>query len=137
MKGRDTMGRLTIIFIGFVLISYIIVFLKKPALAMQGLRFGGISLFKAIPIIIAAFALGGLLQALIPADSFSRWLGPQKGFWAVFLGSLLGGMIIAQIEMIVGFFISPILTTFAYFMVFLIIVTLRPSGLLGFQERRS
>jgi branched-chain amino acid transport system permease protein len=52
-------------------------------------------------------------------------------------GSLLGGIIIAQIEMLVAFLFSPVLTTFAYFLVFLIIVTLRPTGLLGFRERRS
>ena len=58
-------------------------------------------------------------------------LGGMGSLW----GSLLGGIIIAQIEMIVGFFFSPILTSFAYFIVFLIIVTLRPAGLLGFRER--
>ena len=52
-------------------------------------------------------------------------------------GSLLGGIIIAQIEMFVAFFFSPVLTTFAYFLVFLIIVTIRPAGLLGFPERRG
>lgn len=60
-------------------------------------------------------------------------LGGMGSLW----GSLLGGIIIAQIEMLVGFFFSPILTSFAYFLVFLIIVTVRPTGLLGFRERVS
>ena len=53
------------------------------------------------------------------------------------VGSILGGMIIAQIEMFVGFFFAPFLTTFAYFVVFLIILTLRPYGLFGYKERRT
>lgn len=60
-------------------------------------------------------------------------LGGLGNLW----GCLLGGIIIAQIEMLVSFFFAPALTTFAYFVVFLLIVTVRPSGLLGSAARRS
>ena len=86
------MGKLTLVFIGAVLVFYIVVCLKKPSLAVQGLKLGGVSFLKMIPLILAAFALGGLLQVLIPSGIFSRWLGPQKGLKAIFLASLLGGI---------------------------------------------
>ena len=86
------MGKITLVFVVAVFIFYIIVYLKKPSLVVEGLKFGGNSLMKAIPLILAAFALGGLLQVLIPPEFFSRWLGPQKGFKGIFLGSLLGGI---------------------------------------------
>ena len=92
VKGRDAMGKLTLIFVSAVLVFYVIIYLKKPSLAAQGLRAGGVSLLKVIPLILAAFALGGLLQVLIPSGFFSRWLGPQKGLKAIFLASLLGGI---------------------------------------------
>ena len=60
-------------------------------------------------------------------------LGGMGSLW----GCLLGGIIIAQIETMVAFFFSPVLTTFAYFVVFLIIVSVRPTGLAGYVERRS
>ena len=91
-KGKDAMEKAILIFIGFVVLLYIAVYFKRPSLAMTGLRAGGISFLKALPLIIFAFALGGLLQALVPVNSFSSWLGSQKGFKAVMLGSLLGGI---------------------------------------------
>ena len=60
-------------------------------------------------------------------------LGGMGNLW----GCLLGGMIIALVEMMVAFFLAPVLTTFAYFVLFLIIVSIRPAGLLGFRGRRS
>ena len=86
------MGQLTVVFVGAVLVLYLIVYLKKPALAVEGLKLGGASFIKVIPLILAAFALGGLLQVLIPSGFLSRWLGPQKGVQGILLGSFLGGM---------------------------------------------
>lgn len=60
-------------------------------------------------------------------------LGGMGNLW----GCLLGGIIIAQIEMLVAFFFEPVLTAFAYFVVFIMILILRPTGLLGFRERVS
>jgi len=91
-KGKDTMEKTVLIFTGFVILFYIAVYFKKPSLAMTGLTVGGISFLKALPLIVFAFALGGLLQALVPVNSFSNWLGSQKGFKAVILGSFLGGI---------------------------------------------
>jgi len=71
---------------------YIVLYLKKPVLATTSLKFGGTNFLKALPLIISAFALSGILQVLVPMDLFSRWLGPQKGINAVVVGSLLGGI---------------------------------------------
>jgi branched-chain amino acid transport system permease protein len=60
-------------------------------------------------------------------------LGGMGSLW----GCLLGGIIIAQIEMMVAFFAAPVLTAFAYFVVFIMILILRPAGLLGYRERIS
>ena len=59
-------------------------------------------------------------------------LGGIGNLW----GCLLGGIIIAFIEMMVAFFLAPVLTTFAYFVLFLIVVSLRPAGLFGTWGRR-
>ena len=92
LKGKNTMEKITLVFAGFVLLFYLLVFLKKPSLAFSGLKTAGAGFLKAMPLIMAAFALSGLLQMLIPANSFSRWLGPQQGFKAVVVASFLGGI---------------------------------------------
>jgi branched-subunit amino acid ABC-type transport system permease component len=50
---------------------------------------------------------------------------------------VIGAIIIAEMEMIIGFFFAPVLTTFAYFVIFLAILMIRPAGLFGYVERRA
>lgn len=117
---------------------------EKMGAITAGINVGQIY-YIAIGIGLACVAVSG--AAMIPIESVFPTLGANYTllcFVIVVLGgmnnlwgSLLGGIIIAQIEMLVAFLFSPVLTTFAYFLVFLIIVTLRPTGLLGFRERRS
>ena len=117
---------------------------EKMGAITAGINVGRIY-YIAIGIGLACVAVSG--AAMIPIESVFPTLGANYTllcFVIVVLGgmnnlwgSLLGGIIIAQIEMLVAFLFSPVLTTFAYFLVFLIIVTLRPTGLLGFRERRS
>lgn len=117
---------------------------EKMGAITAGINVGQIY-YIAIGIGLACVAVSG--AAMIPIESVFPTLGANYtllcfvivvlGGMGNLWGSLLGGIIIAQIEMLVAFLFSPVLTTFAYFLVFLIIVTLRPAGLLGFRERRS
>lgn len=117
---------------------------EKMGAITAGINVGRIY-YIAIGIGLACVAVSG--AAMIPIESVFPTLGANYtllcfvivvlGGMGNLWGSLLGGIIIAQIEMLVAFLFSPVLTTFAYFLVFLIIVTLRPTGLLGFRERRS
>jgi len=99
----------------------------------------------AIGIGMACVAVSG--TAIIPIESVFPTLGANYtllcfvivvlGGMGSLWGCLLGGIIIALIEMLVSFFFTPVLTTFAYFIIFLVIVILRPRGLLGQKERTS
>lgn len=60
-------------------------------------------------------------------------LGGVGSLW----GTVIGAIIIAEMEMIIGFFFAPVLTTFAYFVIFLAILMIRPAGLFGYVERRA
>jgi branched-chain amino acid transport system permease protein len=117
---------------------------QRTAALTAGINVGRIY-YIAIGLGLACVAVCG--AAIIPFESVFPTIGVNftlLSFVIVVLGGmgnlwgcLLGGIIIAQIEMMVSFFFAPALTTFAYFIVFLIIVSVRPSGLLGFRERRS
>jgi branched-chain amino acid transport system permease protein len=47
------------------------------------------------------------------------------------IGAFLGGLIIGLVESFSGFFISPELNTAIYFLIFVLVLIIRPSGLMG------
>ena len=73
-------------------------------------------------------------------DWFARLTGrPTQDLLAEFkdagLGSLpgvvLGGLLIGMVEVFSGYFLAPSLTQVVYFAVFLLMLMVRPAGLLG------
>jgi len=52
------------------------------------------------------------------------------------VGAMFGGLIIGLIESLSGFFISPSMQQLVYFVIFILILVLRPQGLMGFKLRR-
>lgn len=52
------------------------------------------------------------------------------------IGAMFGGFIIGVIESLSGFFISPSMQQLVYFVVFILILVLRPQGLTGLGFRR-
>jgi uncharacterized membrane protein YraQ (UPF0718 family) len=73
-------------------ICYVVVVVRNPSLAARGLKFGGMSLLKALPIIVAGFGLAGLLQVVEVRELVTRWLGSQSGLKGVLVGTLMGAL---------------------------------------------
>ena len=48
-----------------------------------------------IPVILAAFILAGMLEAVIPKEFVRQWLAKEAGFKGIFLGTF-GGMLSAM-----------------------------------------
>jgi len=46
-------------------------------------------------------------------------------------GAFIGGLIIGVVEAFSGFYLAPALKEVVYFLVFILILAFRPSGLLG------
>jgi len=103
---KRRMDTFTLIFIALIAAAYLMFFLLKPATAERGLKMGGRSLLKTLPVIVAGFAMAGLLQALIPKASLVNWLGARQGIGGVFLGALLGavtpGPIVVPLAVVAG-----------------------------------
>jgi uncharacterized membrane protein YraQ (UPF0718 family) len=64
--------------------------LKSPASLMLGLRGGGGFLLQTAPLLLAAFAIAGLVPVLVPREFIARWVGAESGFRGVVVGSLAG-----------------------------------------------
>ncbi|HQB35335.1 MAG TPA: branched-chain amino acid ABC transporter permease [Syntrophorhabdus sp.] len=94
---------------------------------------------------LCCIAVSGV--SLITFESVHPTIGPHFNLlcWIIVVlggigsipGTILGAIIIAVMEMMVGYYFEPALTTFAYFVMFLAILMIRPSGIFGVKERRA
>lgn len=87
-------------------------------------------------------ALAGLAGALLtPIYSITPGIGGNfimAAFAVVVLGGLgsvwgayLGGLIVGVVEAFAGFYIDPVLKSAVWFLIFLVVLVVRPAGLLG------
>ena len=73
-------------------VCYAAVAIRNPAFAGRGLRTGGTGLLRAAPIVVAGFALAGLLQAVEVHGFVSTWLGAASGARGILLATVLGAL---------------------------------------------
>jgi len=64
-----------------------------PALVVAGLVDGGKTLLGVVPLLVAAFAIAGLIQTLVTRDLVTRWLGAGTGWRGIALACLGGALI--------------------------------------------
>lgn len=57
-----------------------------------GLKSAGNLLLQILPLLIFAFIVAGMVQALIPRELISKWVGVESGFRGILIGSVLGGL---------------------------------------------
>ncbi|ACV67577.1 permease [Desulfohalobium retbaense] len=62
-------------------------------LLMHGLVLGGTMAVQVLPLLIAAFAVAGLITVLISQDQVSRWLGRESGLKGILLAALAGALV--------------------------------------------
>ncbi|UCH11701.1 MAG: permease [Fidelibacterota bacterium] len=59
---------------------------------LTGLRSTATMLLQILPILVCAFIVAGMVQAMLPRDLISRWVGAESGFRGLMIGSLAGGL---------------------------------------------
>jgi uncharacterized membrane protein YraQ (UPF0718 family) len=62
-------------------------------LALDGLLLGGQTLLRATPLLLAAFLIAGLVQAIVTREMVARWLGSESGWRGLVLACLGGALI--------------------------------------------
>lgn len=67
-------------------------FLGGPRMAAAGLLRGGGVFLSVVPLLLAAFLVAGLVQALIDAEWVGRWLGSASGWRGIGLACVAGGL---------------------------------------------
>ncbi|MCB2178751.1 permease [bacterium] len=60
---------------------------------LDGFLKGGQALWRTLPLLVAAFLVAGLTQALVTEEFVTRWLGSQTGWKGIALACLAGSLI--------------------------------------------
>lgn len=86
------MNTATIIMIALAVILTIVAYFRG-GVHLAGLKAGAKTLWENIPLLLASFAIAGLVQVLIPKQLVAGWLGEEAGFKGIILGCIAGALI--------------------------------------------
>lgn len=56
-----------------------------------GLQSAWRMLLEILPLLVFALVLAGMIQALLPQELMSRWVGEESGFRGILIGTVAGG----------------------------------------------
>lgn len=59
---------------------------------VEGLRSGLRTFLSILPLLVAVFAIAGLVEVLVPKEKVAALLGDQAGFRGIMVGSLAGAI---------------------------------------------
>ena len=74
---------ITLLFIGYS---------KGQDLPIKGLKSALNMTVQILPLLIFAFIMAGMIQALLPKELLSRWIGEEAGLRGIFIGTVAGGL---------------------------------------------
>jgi uncharacterized membrane protein YraQ (UPF0718 family) len=67
-----------------------VVYWRTPEVATKGLASSAALLLEIAPRLIAAFVLAGLIQAIVPREIITHWMGRESGMRGIVIGMVLG-----------------------------------------------
>ncbi len=59
---------------------------------LAGLAWAKQTLFSILPLLLAAFVVAGMVQALLPKETVSNWVGAESGLRGIFIAALGGSL---------------------------------------------
>jgi uncharacterized membrane protein YraQ (UPF0718 family) len=92
-KRRRKLNIATLVLFVIASALLIIAVWKGRDLPWQGLKTGGLTLWRNLPLLLLSFVVAGLTQILIPKDLITEWLGVRSGLRGVLIGSIVGGLV--------------------------------------------
>jgi uncharacterized membrane protein YraQ (UPF0718 family) len=67
-------------------------FYKGQGQHVSGMRSALDMTIQILPLLLFAFIVAGMIQALIPQDAISRWVGAESGIRGILIGTVAGGL---------------------------------------------
>lgn len=74
------------------LVLVLVGFYKGDGQHLEGIRSAVMMTATVLPLLLFAFIVGGMVQALVPAEAISRWVGAESGIRGILIGSVAGGL---------------------------------------------
>ncbi|GAB4387997.1 MAG: hypothetical protein Kow0025_04740 [Thermodesulfovibrionales bacterium] len=59
---------------------------------LEGLRAAAAMTLEILPLLLFAFVIAGMVQALLPSEHLSRWIGAESGLRGILIGTVAGGL---------------------------------------------
>ena len=87
------MDTVTMVMVGLAVALLIYALIRGGGLAKDGVKLATQTLWNTLPLILAGFLIGGLVQVLLPTELIQAWLGKEAGVKGVLIGCLAGGLI--------------------------------------------
>lgn len=116
----------------------------REAAILRGLDVGRLSLVGFVGAGLLAGAVGPVVATVTTASAFASLTLAVKGFVAMIVGgvgnpagALLGGLVIGLSEAVMTYYLGASYANVAVFVIFLVVVLARPSGILGRRMVRT
>lgn len=92
-NGRGNNMLVPTIVMGAVALALLLVaYSRGQGEAVAGARTGLQLTAQVLPLLLFAFLTAGLVQALLPKELISTWIGPGSGLRGILLGTVAGGL---------------------------------------------
>lgn len=59
---------------------------------LAGAKMAAATMAQILPLLLCAFLVAGLVQAMLPREWVARWVGGQSGLRGIAIGTLAGGL---------------------------------------------
>jgi len=91
-KRRNSMLFPTLIMAVLAIILIYIGYSKGQDQHIRGLKSALNMTVQILPLLICAFIVAGMIQALLPREILSQWIGKESGLRGIFIGTVAGGL---------------------------------------------
>jgi len=97
MNGQGSpLGRMTtptIIMAAIAVIMVLVGYFRGEGEHASGLRSALETTWQTLPLLILAFIVGGMAEALLPREAMAEWIGEESGVRGILIGSVAGGLV--------------------------------------------
>lgn len=67
-------------------------FRHSPTAPIFGFKAALQMTLNILPLLLFAFIIAGMIQAILPKDMLTKWIGLESGIKGILIGSLVGGL---------------------------------------------
>jgi uncharacterized membrane protein YraQ (UPF0718 family) len=77
---------------GLAIVLLMIAIRQGSGAQVTGLKSAWRMTIEVLPLLLLAFIVAGLVQALLPKEVIARWVGKESGFRGIIIGTVAGGL---------------------------------------------